>query len=73
MSAAQKALIWGAEEEKLNFKILKFSKKVSRILLTKLMKRQSSKLLTTINKNIETIYACNCVTFHKNYTVKILI
>lgn len=72
MSVTQKALIWGAEEEKLNFKILKFSKKVSRILLSKLMKIYSSKLLKSINKNSEMIYACNCVAFYKNYTVKIL-
>lgn len=73
MSVTQKSLIRGPEEEKLNFKILKFRKKVSQILLSKLMKMQSSKLLTTINKNIEIIYACNCVAFYKNYTVKILI
>lgn len=72
MSVPQKALLWGAEEAKLNFKILKFSKKVSQILLSKLTKMQSSKWLKRINKNIEMICAWNCVPFYKNYSVKIL-
>lgn len=72
MSVTQKALICGAEEEKLSFEILKFSKKVSQILMSKLMKMQSSKLLKRMNRNIEMICTCNCVPFYKNYTVKIL-